>query len=86
MSETVSVRPEYAQLVDAIKAGATFADLIKAYHDVHPLDAEELALVDRARDTKHRDGELEIDTYTVVSGVDDPAGDYVLAWVWVSRE
>jgi hypothetical protein len=38
--------------------------------------------VQRAEDTLHRDGEVEIDDGALVSNGDD-AGAYVQAWVWV---
>lgn len=33
----------------------------------------------------HRDGELEIDDFTVISYGEDP-GAYVMGWVWISDE
>lgn len=45
--------------------------------------------VKRARETQHRDGEVEIDEGAAVSRNDDEAGGsgaYVQAWVWVPDE
>ena len=57
--------------------GLTFSDCIRAFAapNDHP------AIV-KARETIARDGEIEIDDHTLISGSDGP-GEYVLAWVWV---
>lgn len=61
-------------------AGVTFADCVAAFAapDGDPL-------VEAARVQYHREGEIEIDQTTVLSGSKGSGGDYVLAWVWVDN-
>lgn len=74
-----------AMLREAFEKGACMSEALQAHHEAHELSAEDEALLAKARETVHRDGEIELDDYSVPSGNDDPAGDYVLAWVWVWR-
>ena len=60
-------------------AGVTFSDCVAAF--AAPADNP---LVEAARGRYHRDGEIEIDQNTVLSGSEGTGGDYVLAWVWVN--
>ena len=69
-------------IAEAVKAGATFAMFMEQYAAANPPDE---AIIQKARDKHHVDGELEIDDVTITSGSDGP-GDYVLAWVWVDKD
>ena len=64
-----------------IDEGLTFGAVINAFA-ARNSDYEN-ALIERAREEHYREGEVEIDDTSICSGSDD-AGDYVLAWVWVS--
>lgn len=68
-----------ALLKQAIDAGATFADCIRAF------GSEDDPHARWARNHLHKEGELEIDDITVASGSGDD-GDYIMAWVWVSNK
>lgn len=70
----------------AVKAGATLSDYVQAYAEVNPLSDEDQALIELARERYHVDGDLEFDYLSMISGGDDPSGDYVLCWKWVERE
>lgn len=61
-------------------AGLDISECIE--HFGVPTDSHPLAR--RAFDVHHVDGELELDSHTVVSESDD--GAYVLAWVWVAKQ
>jgi len=54
-------------------------------HDDVPLTPYEELFLNAARETYCRDGELEFDDGTIVSGSDD-AGEYVMGWRWVCNE
>lgn len=77
-----AVKDEQRQAVEALlDQGVTLADVIRVCAE-RDASAESRRLIQLARAQWHREGEIEIDEPTVVSGSDD-AGDYVLAWVWV---
>lgn len=58
--------------------GLTFGDCIRVFAE----GQEDEALIAKARDEIEREGEIEIDEFTVVSRGEDH-GAYVMAWVWV---
>lgn len=70
----------------AIQAGATLSDFLQVDSQENPSSDEDLALIEHARECYHCDGDLEFDNLCVVSGGDDPSGDYVLCWKWVYRQ
>jgi hypothetical protein len=70
----------------AVKAGGTFSDYMQARATFDPPSAEEVALVERARELYHCEGDLELDDLTMVSGCEEPTGDYVLCWKWVDKK
>ena len=81
-------KPETSEqlLKRAIAKGATFADFLGIYvEDRKDAPDCEDEIIAKARETKHCEGELEIDDTTMCSGSDGP-GDYVLAWVWVDYD
>lgn len=61
-----------------IREGLTFAECVQAFG----VDRDTDPYAKAAHEMYHRDGELEIDDTTVLSGSGDN-GEYVLAWVWV---
>lgn len=84
MAPKAEVTPQ--QLMEqAVKAGATFSDYMEADAKINPLSDEDLALIDRARELYESAGDLEFNDLCVVSGSEEPTGDYVLCWKWVNR-
>lgn len=82
----VAVPPTPQELMaEAVKAGATFSDYMQADVKINPPSADDLALIQHARDCYQRDGDLEFDDLCVVSGGDHEDGDYVLCWKWVDK-
>lgn len=64
------------RLSDLKKLGLTFDDCVNAFGVDR--DTDPVAL--RAYDNMHREGEIEIDSTTVLS--ESSGGSYVMAWVW----
>jgi hypothetical protein len=69
-------------LRQAIDAGATLGCFLSMYAEKNT--ERDLAIIAKAREVHHREGEIEIDDTTICSGSGD-GGDYVLAWVWVDE-
>lgn len=96
--QTIDLRSALARLLEleanpklhlqaGVEAGATFHDVLAAWREANPLSEADEKLLARARELHHREGELEIDDLSVVSGLDPYTdGDYVLAWVWTPLE
>lgn len=68
-------------LKQAIAAGVTFAQSKQLYAERN--SERDLAIIAKAREDWHVDGQVEIDDTTITSGSEGDGGDYVLAWVWV---
>lgn len=70
-----------AAFIALVDAGLTFADCLGEYakRDENPMNNWYRS---EAQETWTREGEVEVDENTIVSGSDDH-GEYVLAWVWV---
>jgi hypothetical protein len=66
------------RLENLIRDGLTFSDCVAAFGVKRDSDV----FARRAYEQHHREGEIEIDDVTVISGCDNPEGDYVMAWVW----
>lgn len=71
-----------ADMASLIAKGATLQDFIRALNAAETLDLRSVALIQKARDELHREGEIEIDDETIIAKGDDP-GAYVLACAWV---
>lgn len=73
----------HAEVVAALQTlklnDLTFGDCVKTFAAT---TGDETTYAAHARDAYHRDGELEIDSSTVVSPSSD-LGAYVMAWRWV---
>lgn len=74
------------ELADCIRRGAMLTDFIVAHNSVRGVSERDRRIIANAQETCTRDGEVEIDDPTLVSGTDEPCGDYVLAWVWSEIE
>lgn len=70
-----------AAFTTLVEDGLTFAECMTVFaaKDTDPMHEWYCT---EARDTLTREGEVEVDDTTIVSGSDDN-GEYVLAWVWV---
>ncbi|MFC5342909.1 hypothetical protein ACETK8_20075 (plasmid) [Brevundimonas staleyi] len=67
-----------------IADGLTFGQALNRFAALQRRDEPALdRYVDRARETWHRDGAVEIDDPGVIVSDSEDPGAYVLAWVWV---
>jgi hypothetical protein len=68
-----------------IDAGLSFAEITLAY--AARRTDEERALVHSAINTRHAEGDLEVDEHAIVSPNDENKRQgYVMAWIWVDLD